>query len=70
MRGSLSLLWTISLVLDKVCEATFRGATAGRGFPVIKDLPPARYLQSGGVRLSRKEKRQKKVQLSTDLMNF
>lgn len=54
MRGVLGLFGDFSLVLYKVCEAAFRGATAGSAPHLLKDLLIARGLKSGGEKLSRK----------------
>lgn len=55
MRGVLCLFRNVSLVLDKLCEATLR-ATAGSAFHILEDILSARALQSGRESLSKKKK--------------
>lgn len=58
MRGVLCLFRNVSLVLDKLCEATLR-ATAGSVFHILEDILSARALQSGRESLSKKKKKTK-----------
>lgn len=59
MRGVLCLFRNVSLVLDKLCEATLR-ATAGSVFHILEDILSARALQSGRESLSKKKRQRKK----------
>lgn len=54
------LLCPISLVLEKICEATFRGVTAGWVFHIFKHLLAARYRQRRRQSLQEDRGRQKR----------